>query len=130
MSDAVLLDTLLAAVLSAVVLLVVVLATGLLRRRRAHLICVTIFLPVLLTAVVLAERYGRRFQFEPTWLQIHLSLAWSTVVALAGPVASGLLSLKRTRPHPAHRLLALLFTVLCVSAVITGTIMIAGGKRI
>jgi hypothetical protein len=129
MSDAALLDTLLAAVLAAVVLLVVVLATGLLRRRRLHLICVTVFLPVLFAAVFLAERYGRRFQFEPLWLDIHLSLAWSAVISLAGPVASGFLSLKRPRPHPAHRILALLFTALAVSAVVTGTIMIATARR-
>ena len=54
MSDAALLDALLAAVLSAVVLLVVVLATGVMRRRRAHLVCVVLFLPVLFTAVLLA----------------------------------------------------------------------------
>ncbi|MBL8898263.1 MAG: hypothetical protein JNM84_11575 [Planctomycetes bacterium] len=130
MSDAALLDALLAAVLCAVVLLLASLATGLLRRRRAHLVSVALFIPGLFTAVFLAERYGRRFTFDPVWLEIHLSLAWSAVISLAGPVVSGLLSLKRVRPHPAHRILALLFTALAVAAVVTGTIMIAGGRRI
>lgn len=129
MSDAALLDALLAAVLAAVALLVAVLATGLLRRRRAHLICVVVFLPALFAAVFLAERYGRRFEFEPLWLRIHLSLAWSAVIAIAGPILSGLLSLRRPRAHPSHRWLALLFTLLAVSAVVTGTIMIAGARR-
>jgi hypothetical protein len=130
MSDAALLDALLAAVLCAVVLLVVSLATGLLRRRRAHLISVALFVPVLFIAVFFAERYGRRFEFDPVWLEIHLSLAWSAVISLAGPVVSGFLSLKRVRPHPAHRILALLFTALAVAAVVTGTIMIAGARRL
>lgn len=128
MSDAALLDALLAAVLCAVVLLVVVLATGLLRRRRAHLVSVALFLPALLAAVLLAESYGRRFEFEPVWMDIHLSLAWSAVISLAGPIASGLLSLRRPRPHPAHKLLALLFTALAVAAVVTGTIMISTAR--
>lgn len=126
MSDATLLQLLLGAVALAVLLLLLaVLGTGLRGKRRVHLGFVACFLPVLAVAVYLAEAYGRRFRFDPNVLGIHLALAWSAVIALLGPIASGLLSLRRTRPHPAHRIFAFLFTALAVAAVATGAVMIA-----
>jgi len=89
------------------------------------------FLPALLLAIYFAESYGARHRFDPVWLRVHLLIAESAVVSLAGPVVSGLLSLRRPRAHPAHRLLALLFTLLAVAAVVTGATMIAfHGERL
>lgn len=103
-----------------VLALAAALATGLLRKRRWHLVAGPSTIVLLTVAVVLTEELVQHFVFPQPQMRVHLSLA-ITAGGLAVLVAgSGALLVKLPRLRRLHRYLVFTFVVLTLCATATG----------
>ena len=110
-----------------VVLLACVTATGLLAKRKIHLVLVAMTLVSLVAAIIFAERLGRLYDLEAAGAikPIHLFLAKFTTLAYLLPIITGLKTIKNPTWRPWHRRCAFLILALTVVTAVTGVWMIA-----
>ena len=102
--------------------------SGRTHRRRTHVVCVTITIPLLTIAVLYAEEVGSYWNFPRIPLWIHLGFAYSASVAALVAVVSGLLHIRGKIRRKSHARLAWTFVALAVCAVSTGVMIFLVGE--
>lgn len=103
------------------VLLIATIASGLRRRRVAHLVFALLAVGLLTLTIVLAERVGAARTFPPGPMRIHLWFAQSAACMVLPVVVTGVVLWRRPGFRWAHRVAVLVFLLLTVSASATGT---------
>lgn len=95
--------------------------TGRTGRRRAHVVCVGLTVPLLATSIYFAERVGSYWSFPRTSLGVHLTFAYLATAALVVAATSGVLHITGKIARRRHAALAWVFLILAACAVGTGT---------
>lgn len=103
-----------------VVLLVVSLVSGLLGRRRVHLVTGPLTMVMLGVAVLLTEQLMRGYRFPVEEMKIHLMIAKTAAALGLVVVATGVWLWRRPTARRWHKLAVWLFVVLTLVATGTG----------
>ena len=103
-----------------VVLLLVSLVSGLMGRRRVHLVTGPMTIVMLAVAVVMTEQLMRGYTFPPDEMRIHLRLAKSAAAMAVFVVVTGVWLWRRPAARIWHQWAVWLFVILTLSATGTG----------
>lgn len=109
--------------------LVGTLTFGYLRRVRAHIALVGLFLCSFLVTVAGAEMLGRHYAFPQPALGVHLTLAIATSAGTLFPLATGVLRWREQGTLRRHRIAVYGWLVGIVATLGTGIWMLAVGER-
>jgi hypothetical protein len=120
MSDQQLIVGLFASLAVTVVALVATLWTAHKHLVAAHIKAVIAFVVLLLVTLFFAESLGQRFDFEPTPMRIHLTLAYLTTAALLGPLVTGVQHWRGKLRRATHVWVVRAFLAILVPTLATG----------
>lgn len=101
-------------------LLVVSLVSGLLGRRRVHLVTGPLTIVMLGIAVLMTEQLMRGYRFPPEEMRVHLMIAKTAAALALVVVGTGLWLWRRPAARVWHRWTVWLFVVLTLTATGTG----------
>ncbi|MEY4830273.1 MAG: hypothetical protein RLZZ562_2069 [Planctomycetota bacterium] len=114
------------ALVAAVALMALALASGLQRKRRAHLIAGPASMASLVVAILLTEKLARLYAFDPEVQRIHLIFAKAGGLLAIPVVLTGLLLWRKPGARRVHRLAVWIFVVATLLATATGVWMFSG----
>ncbi|MCH2100942.1 MAG: hypothetical protein MK209_03365 [Planctomycetes bacterium] len=118
--------TLVIALVVTVLLLSCTIWTGVRAKRRAHYPFAVATVLALAFAIVQARIYGEVFDIPRLRLQVHLSLAFTSLSLLPCAVITGILLIRKASVRRWHRFFTWSFVVVTVIAMVAALWMLAG----